>query len=149
MKTSCRQCVCIALKKSWAIVDMETVPGPVKLQLGKYTHQIPLHHRIPLPVYCMITFTSSISPSQISLEESTTEKVCGLLRVTLSSLGRLLEVASMVEFGRLADEVLQYLKSVTSLLPTLTVQCGQQVSRQICRYVCGVCLVYLVVLFRV
>ncbi|XP_050730332.1 huntingtin-like isoform X2 [Eriocheir sinensis] len=63
---------------------------------------------------------------KMSLEESTTEKVCGLLRVALSSLGRLLEVASMVEFGKLADEVLQYLKAVTTLLPTLTVQCGQQ-----------------------
>lgn len=70
----------------------------------------------------------------MSLEESTTEKVCGLLRVALSSLGRLLEVASMVEFGKLADEVLQYLKSVTTLLPTLTVQCGQQVCR--CGLVC-------------
>lgn len=56
------------------------------------------------------------------------EKLCGLLRVTLTSLGRILEVASMLEFGRLAEEILQYLKVVTSLLPTLTVQCGQQVS---------------------
>lgn len=72
----------------------------------------------------------------MSLEDSTTEKVCGLLRVTLASLGRLLEVASMVEFGKLADEVLQYLKAVTTLLPTLTVQCGQQV----CVCMCFVCL---------
>nr|XP_045607422.1 huntingtin-like isoform X3 [Procambarus clarkii] len=63
---------------------------------------------------------------KMSLEENTTEKLCGLLRVALISLGRLLEVASMVEFGKLADEMLQYLKVVTSLLPTLTVQCGQQ-----------------------
>ncbi|ROT64935.1 Huntingtin [Penaeus vannamei] len=63
---------------------------------------------------------------KISLEENTMEKLCGLLRVTLTSLGRILEVASMLEFGRLAEEILQYLKVVTSLLPTLTVQCGQQ-----------------------
>ncbi|KAG7155913.1 Huntingtin-like [Homarus americanus] len=63
---------------------------------------------------------------KMSLEDNTTEKLCGLLRVALTSLGRLLEVASMVEFGKLADEMLQYLKVVTTLLPTLTVQCGQQ-----------------------
>ncbi|KAK3887735.1 hypothetical protein Pcinc_008172 [Petrolisthes cinctipes] len=63
---------------------------------------------------------------KMSLEAGPREKVCGLLRVTLTSLGRLLEVASMAEFGKLAEEVLQYLKSVTTLLPTLTVQCGQQ-----------------------
>lgn len=63
---------------------------------------------------------------KMSLEDSTTEKLCGLLRVALTCLGRLLEVSSMLEFGRLADELLQYLKVVTSLLPTLTVQCGQQ-----------------------
>ncbi|KAK7070047.1 hypothetical protein SK128_013642, partial [Halocaridina rubra] len=63
---------------------------------------------------------------KLSLEDNTTEKLCGLLRVALTCLGRLLEVSSMLEFGRLADELLQYLKVVTSLLPTLTVQCGQQ-----------------------
>lgn len=68
---------------------------------------------------------------QMSLENGPREKVCGLLRVTLTSLGRLLEVASMAEFGKLAEEVLQYLKSVTALLPTLTVQCGQQVQYSI------------------
>lgn len=75
-----------------------------------------------------IIFISIFLKSQMSLEESTTEKLCGLLQVALTSMGRLLEVASMVEFGKLADEMLQYLKVVTSLLPTLTVQCGQQVN---------------------
>ena len=62
----------------------------------------------------------------MSLDQSTEEKLCGLLTTTLNCLGRLLEVSSMDEFGELAEELLIYLKSATSLQATHTVFSGQQ-----------------------
>ncbi|XP_076067326.1 huntingtin isoform X2 [Oratosquilla oratoria] len=63
---------------------------------------------------------------RISLDDNTTDRLCGVLKAALLSLSRILEVASMNEFGRLADELLQYLKAVTVYLPTLTIHTGQQ-----------------------
>ena len=75
---------------------------------------------------------------KMSLDDSTEEKLCGLLRTTLISLGRLLEVTSMLEFGPLAEELLIYLKSVTSLEATNTVFCGQQVRIDIYNLICQI-----------
>lgn len=64
----------------------------------------------------------------MSLEEDVKQKFCSLLQETLTCLGMLLELATMNEFGRLVDELLQYLIASTPILPTYTIFCGQQVS---------------------
>lgn len=51
-----------------------------------------------------------------------------LLRVTLETLSQLLEVGTLNEAGRIAEEILSYLKSTVTVEPTATVKCVQQVN---------------------
>ncbi|KAG8226326.1 hypothetical protein J437_LFUL009903, partial [Ladona fulva] len=60
---------------------------------------------------------------KITLDQNASEKFVRLLVVTLETLSQLLEVASLHEIGRGAEELLGQLKSTVSLAPTPTVTC--------------------------
>lgn len=62
----------------------------------------------------------------VTLEYEASEMYLSLLNATLDVLSQVLEVASINEIGRIAEEVLYYLKSTVMLSPTATVQCVQQ-----------------------
>ncbi|EFN76960.1 Huntingtin [Harpegnathos saltator] len=62
----------------------------------------------------------------VTLEYEASEMYLSLLNATLDVLSQILEVASVNEIGRIAEEVLYYLKSTVTLSPTATVQCVQQ-----------------------
>ncbi|XP_014488672.1 PREDICTED: huntingtin isoform X2 [Dinoponera quadriceps] len=62
----------------------------------------------------------------VTLEYEASEMYLSLLNATLDVLSQILEVASVNEVGRIAEEVLCYLKSTVTLSPTATVQCVQQ-----------------------
>lgn len=64
---------------------------------------------------------------QISLDLSVTDKFCGMLKASLYVLSQILEVATLTDIGKYAEEFLNYLKSTISLEPTDTVLCVQQV----------------------
>ncbi|XP_069698723.1 huntingtin isoform X2 [Periplaneta americana] len=63
---------------------------------------------------------------KITLDSSASEKFVSLLRVTLETLSQLLEVGTLNEAGRIAEEVLSYLRSTVTVEPTTTVKCVQQ-----------------------
>lgn len=62
----------------------------------------------------------------VTLEYEASEMYLSLLNATLDVLSQILEVASVNEAGKIAEEVLCYLKSTVTLSPTATVQCVQQ-----------------------
>ncbi|KAG8267649.1 hypothetical protein J6590_047234 [Homalodisca vitripennis] len=59
------------------------------------------------------------------------DKLAGLLRSVLLSLGQLLEYSTLTESGRLAEEVLLYLRTAVSLEPTASVTAVQQLLRSL------------------
>lgn len=64
----------------------------------------------------------------MSLEPEICDKFVGLVSSTLKVLSQLLEVMTLVEAGRIAEELLFYLRGTMSLSPTATVSCVSQVS---------------------
>lgn len=64
---------------------------------------------------------------QISLDLSSTDKFCTMLRTSLTLLSQILEVACLADIGKYAEEFLSYLRSTITLEPTDTVLCVQQV----------------------
>lgn len=69
---------------------------------------------------------SSYSNYKMSLELEICDKFVGLLSSTLKVLSQLLEVMTLVEAGRIAEELLFYLRGTMSLSPTATVSCVSQ-----------------------
>nr|CAD7575629.1 unnamed protein product [Timema californicum] len=64
----------------------------------------------------------------ITLDCGASEKFISLLRTTLEALSQLLEIASLHEAGRVAEEILAYMRLTIPIEPTSTVKCVQQVS---------------------
>ncbi|CAG2061280.1 unnamed protein product, partial [Timema podura] len=64
--------------------------------------------------------------SFITLDCGASEKFISLLRTTLEALSQLLEIASLHEAGRVAEEILAYMRLTISIEPTSTVKCVQQ-----------------------
>ncbi|KAG5319910.1 HD protein, partial [Acromyrmex heyeri] len=62
----------------------------------------------------------------VTLQHEASEMYLSLLNATLDVLSQILEIASVNEAGRIAEEVLCYLKTTVVLSPTATVQCVQQ-----------------------
>ncbi|CAL4185311.1 unnamed protein product, partial [Meganyctiphanes norvegica] len=89
------------------------------MNIGSFAH---------LPEYIKLydMLKNAYTNYKMSLDTATSDKLCGLLKVCLRVLGRLLEVGSCVEFGPMAEELLHYLKCATVLMPTATIQSGQQ-----------------------
>jgi huntingtin len=75
------------------------------------------------------------------LDSGASEKFVSLLRVTLETLSQLLEVGTLNEAGRIAEEILSYLRSTVTVEPTATVKCVQQVKEPVFCILCffGVC----------
>ncbi|XP_060568114.1 huntingtin-like isoform X3 [Ruditapes philippinarum] len=63
---------------------------------------------------------------KISLDLSVTDKFCAMLKTSLYVLSQVLEVATLSDIGKYAEEFLNYLKSTITLEPTDTVLCVQQ-----------------------
>ncbi|WAR21216.1 HD-like protein [Mya arenaria] len=72
------------------------------------------------------TLKGAFSNYKISLDLSSTDKFCLLLKTTLTVLCQILEVATLADIGKYAEEFLVYLKSSITLEPTDTVLSVQQ-----------------------
>jgi len=73
----------------------------------------------------------------VTLQHEASEMYVSLLNATLDVLSQILEIASVNEAGRIAEEVLCYLKTTVVLSPTATVQCVQQLLK--CLFGTNVC----------
>ncbi|XP_012536228.1 huntingtin [Monomorium pharaonis] len=73
----------------------------------------------------------------VTLQHEASEMYVSLLNATLDVLSQILEIASINEAGRIAEEVLCYLKTTVVLSPTATVQCVQQLLK--CLFGTNVC----------
>lgn len=73
----------------------------------------------------------------VTLQHEASEMYVSLLNATLDVLSQILEIASINEAGRIAEEVLCYLKTTVILSPTATVQCVQQLLK--CLFSTNVC----------
>lgn len=62
-----------------------------------------------------------------SLDLTSCDKFCAILRTTLITLSQLLEIATLYDVGTVTEEILGYLKVTMALEPTWTVVCVQQV----------------------
>ncbi|XP_060528068.1 huntingtin [Cylas formicarius] len=69
---------------------------------------------------------NSFANYKISLEPEASEKFVDLLKNTLNALSVIMEVATLNEFGRMAEEILTYMKSTFTMDPNSTMQCVQQ-----------------------
>ncbi|XP_072177779.1 huntingtin-like [Diadema setosum] len=63
---------------------------------------------------------------KVTLELSRPDKFCSLLKMALSCLGQVLELASINEVGQYVEEILGYLKSCVTIEPTMTILCVEQ-----------------------
>lgn len=66
---------------------------------------------------------------QISLDLATSEKFVHVLCIGLRVLAQLLEVASLADIGKYAEELLGYLRSTITVEATASVLCVQQVKQ--------------------
>lgn len=62
----------------------------------------------------------------VTLISEASEMYLSLLNATLQVLSQLLEMATLIEAGRIAEEILHYLQTTVVLSPTKSVQCVQQ-----------------------
>lgn len=83
---------------------------------------------IGMPYYMKIydILKAAHSNYSVTLQHEASEMYVSLLNATLDVLSQILEIASVHEAGRIAEEVLCYLKTTVILSPTATVQCVQQ-----------------------
>lgn len=63
----------------------------------------------------------------MSLDLTVTDKFCSLLHTSLVTLSQVLEITTLEDIGKYADEILQYLKTTIVLEPTESIRCVQQV----------------------
>ncbi|XP_024941677.1 huntingtin isoform X2 [Cephus cinctus] len=63
---------------------------------------------------------------KVTLDSEASEMYISLLNATLEVLSQILEIASIHETGRIAEEILHYLQTTVVLCPTSTVRCVQQ-----------------------
>ncbi|XP_049777630.1 huntingtin [Schistocerca cancellata] len=69
---------------------------------------------------------SAYTNYKITLDSGASQKFVCLLNATLETLSQLLEIATLHEGGRLAEEILSYLRLTVIIAPTATVKCVQQ-----------------------
>lgn len=62
-----------------------------------------------------------------SLDLNSSDKFCSFVRTALGVMAQLLEIATLYDVGKHAEEVLGYFRSTVTLEPTTTVLCVQQV----------------------
>ncbi|KAK7109044.1 hypothetical protein V1264_013160 [Littorina saxatilis] len=81
-----------------------------------------------LPQYVKLyeVLRGAYSNYKISLDLSSTDKFCSFVRTALDVMAQLLEIATLFDIGKHADEILSYFKSTVVLEPTSTVLCVQQ-----------------------
>ncbi|XP_041368406.1 huntingtin-like isoform X2 [Gigantopelta aegis] len=81
-----------------------------------------------LPQYTKMyeVLRGAYSNYKTSLDLSSVDKFCSLLRTVLTVLAQILEIATLFDIGKHAEEFLGYLKSTIALEPTYTVLCVQQ-----------------------
>ncbi|KAL8615828.1 hypothetical protein ACOMHN_048536 [Nucella lapillus] len=81
-----------------------------------------------LPQYVKLyeVLKGAYSNYKISLDLSSADKFCSFVRTTLDVLAQLLEIATLFDVGKYAEEILNYFKSTVVLEPTSTVLCVQQ-----------------------
>ncbi|XP_023313861.1 huntingtin [Trichogramma pretiosum] len=68
---------------------------------------------------------------RITLDQSASELYLGLLNACLRALAQVLEVATVIESNRVVEEILHYLQSTMTLLPTATIQCVRQLLKSL------------------
>lgn len=73
----------------------------------------------------------------VTLQHEASEMYVSLLNAMLDVLSQILEIASINEAGKIAEEVLYYLKTTVVLSPTATVRCVQQLLK--CLFGTNVC----------
>ncbi|XP_066998979.2 huntingtin [Anabrus simplex] len=69
---------------------------------------------------------SAYTNYKITLDSAASEKFVGLLRTTLETMSQLLEIGTLHEVGRIAEEILSYLRLTVLVEPTATIKCVQQ-----------------------
>lgn len=74
---------------------------------------------------------SAHSNYSITLDQSASELYLGLLKACLKALAQILEVSSVVETSRIAEELLHYLQSSFTLLPMETLTCVRQLLKSL------------------
>ncbi|XP_071090376.1 huntingtin-like isoform X1 [Haliotis cracherodii] len=81
-----------------------------------------------LPQYMKVyeMLRGAYSNYKISLDLNSSDKFCNLLKVTLAVFSQILEIATLFDIGKYAEEFLGYLKSTMTMEPTFTVLCVQQ-----------------------
>lgn len=60
------------------------------------------------------------------MDETASEKFLKLLKVLLKTLSQLLEMSTIQECGRIAEELLQYLQTCANFEPVGSINCVQQ-----------------------
>ncbi|CAL1538264.1 unnamed protein product [Lymnaea stagnalis] len=83
-------------------------------------------YNIPQYVKLFEVLRGSYSNFKTSLDLTSSDKFCTMLRTTLTVLSQLLEIATLYDVGKVTDEILGYLKVTMALEPTWTVLCVQQ-----------------------
>ncbi|KAK3095770.1 hypothetical protein FSP39_018831 [Pinctada imbricata] len=73
----------------------------------------------------------AFSNYKVSLDLTNQDKFCTLLRTSLKALSQLLEISTLGDIGKYADEILVYLKATVSMEPTITILCVQQLLKSL------------------
>lgn len=66
-----------------------------------------------------------------TLDSEASEKFLNLLRTSLQTLSKFLELATLFESGRVAEEILNYFRTTFNFEPSSTVECVQQLLRSL------------------
>ncbi|XP_056004424.1 huntingtin-like isoform X2 [Ostrea edulis] len=83
-------------------------------------------HSLPHYMRLYDVLKGAYSNYKVSLDLMATDKFCNLLHTSLVTLSQMLEISTLEDIGKYADEILQYLKSTVTLEPTESIRCVQQ-----------------------
>ncbi|XP_053407184.1 huntingtin-like isoform X2 [Mercenaria mercenaria] len=113
--------------------DVKNTPKPTQKEKDKEAEKerskkdgLGTFYTVPHYVKFYEVLKGAYSNYKISLDLSVTDKFCAMLKTSLYVFSQILEVATLSDIGKYAEEFLNYLKSTISLEPTDTVLCVQQ-----------------------
>lgn len=117
-----------SIGKSHASSEKEEKNEKEKLPLKITVSSTALGSFIGVPHYLRFcdVLRSAFSNYKLSLDIQSSERFSSLLNACLTALSKVLEIATVVEIGEYAEEILCYLKITVSMEPTSTILCVQQ-----------------------
>ncbi|GAB6024871.1 hypothetical protein CHUAL_009985 [Chamberlinius hualienensis] len=105
--------------------------GPTPFGVSNFSTSVGSFIHLPHYVKLLDIIRGTYSNYKVSMDLNNTDKYTQLLNATLYSLSQFLEVVTVAEVGRHAEEILRYLRITVNTEPLITTLCVQQLLKSL------------------